>query len=79
MVLTATGFKSNIARKFRKPYLVNMPFSSFELLDCSKPIVVFGRDGQVGKSLQTCLKDLKTPVIFLGLADCDLSDESSIL
>jgi len=55
-----------------------MSFSSFELLDHSKPIVVFGRDGQVGKALQECLKDLKVPVVFLGRADCDLSDESSI-
>ena len=55
-----------------------MSFSSFELLDHSKSIVVFGRDGQVGKALQTCLKDLKVPIIFLGRTDCDLSDEASI-
>jgi dTDP-4-dehydrorhamnose reductase len=55
-----------------------MSYSSFELLDQSKPIVVFGRDGQVGRALQICLKDLKTPVIFLGRSDCDLSNELSI-
>jgi dTDP-4-dehydrorhamnose reductase len=55
-----------------------MSFSSFELLDRSKPIVVFGRDGQVGRALQVCLKDLKVPVIFLGRSDCDLSNELSI-
>jgi dTDP-4-dehydrorhamnose reductase len=55
-----------------------MSYSSFELLDHSKPIVVFGRDGQVGRALQVCLKDLKTPVVFLGRSDCDLSDELSI-
>lgn len=55
-----------------------MSFSSFELLDHSKPIVVFGRDGQIGKALQTYLKDLKMTAIFLGHADCDLSDELSI-
>lgn len=55
-----------------------MSFSSFELLDHRKPILVFGRDGQVGKALQICLKDLKVPVVFLGRADCDLSDEASI-
>jgi dTDP-4-dehydrorhamnose reductase len=55
-----------------------MLFSSFELLDHSKPIVVFGRDGQVGRALQVCLKDLKTPVVFLGRSDCDLSNEFSI-
>jgi dTDP-4-dehydrorhamnose reductase len=55
-----------------------MSFSSFELLDHSKPIVVFGRDGQVGRALQACLKDLKIPVVFLGRSDCDLSNELSI-
>jgi dTDP-4-dehydrorhamnose reductase len=55
-----------------------MSFSSFELLDHRKPIVVFGRDGQVGRALQVCLKDLKTPVVFLGRSDCDLSNELSI-
>ncbi len=56
-----------------------MSFSPFEFLDHSKPIVVFGRDGQIGKALQTCLKDLKVPVVFLGRVDCDLSDEASII
>ena len=55
-----------------------MSFSSFELLDHSKPILVFGRDGQVGKALQVCLKDLKTPAVFLGRDDCDLANEESI-
>jgi dTDP-4-dehydrorhamnose reductase len=55
-----------------------MSFSSFELLDHSKPIVVFGRDGQVGRALQVCLKDLKMPVVFLGRSDCDLSNDTSI-
>lgn len=55
-----------------------MSYSSFELLDHSKPIVVFGRDGQVGRALQVCLKDLKTPVVFLGRSECDLSNELSI-
>ena len=55
-----------------------MSFSSFEFLDHSKPIVVFGCDGQIGKALQVSLKDLKTPAVFLGRSDCDLSDESSI-
>jgi dTDP-4-dehydrorhamnose reductase len=55
-----------------------MSYSSFELLDQTKPIVVFGRDGQVGKALQVCLNDLKVPTIFLGRDDCDLSNESAI-
>jgi dTDP-4-dehydrorhamnose reductase len=52
-----------------------MSYSSFELLDHSKPIVVFGGNGQVGRALQVCLKDLKIPVVFLGRSDCDLSNE----
>ncbi len=55
-----------------------MSYSSFERLDHACPILVFGRDGQVGKALQTCLKDLKAPAVFLGRSDCDLSSESSI-
>ena len=56
-----------------------MSYSSFELLDQSRPIVVFGRDGQVGRALQICLKDLSVPAVFLGRADCDLTSESSII
>ena len=56
-----------------------MSYSSFELLDHSRPILVFGRDGQVGRALQACLKDLKVPAFFLGRADCDLTSESSIV
>jgi dTDP-4-dehydrorhamnose reductase len=55
-----------------------MSYSSFELLDHSKPILVFGRDGQVGRALQVCLQDLKVLVVFLGRSDCDLSNEFSI-
>jgi dTDP-4-dehydrorhamnose reductase len=55
-----------------------MSYYSFELLDHTKPIVVFGRDGQVGRALQVCLRDLKTPVVFLGRSDCDLANEGSI-
>jgi dTDP-4-dehydrorhamnose reductase len=39
---------------------------------------VFGRDGQVGKALQACLKDLKTPTVFLGRNECDLANEDAI-
>jgi dTDP-4-dehydrorhamnose reductase len=55
-----------------------MSYSSFELLDHGKHIVVFGCDGQEGRALQVCLKDLKVPVVFLGRSDCDLSNETSI-
>ena len=56
-----------------------MSYSSFELLDHGRPILVFGRDGQVGRALQICLKDLKVPTVFLGRADCDLISESAIV
>ncbi len=56
-----------------------MSYSSFELLNTSRPFVVFGRDGQVGRALQVFLKDLKIPAVFLGRADCDLTSESSIV
>jgi dTDP-4-dehydrorhamnose reductase len=55
-----------------------MSFSSFEFLDHSKPILVFGRDGQVGKALQVCLKDLKAPAVFLRRDECDLANEDAI-
>jgi dTDP-4-dehydrorhamnose reductase len=55
-----------------------MSISSLELLGRDKPIVVFGRDGQVGKALQVCLKDLTVPVVFLGRSDCDLSNELAV-
>ncbi len=55
-----------------------MSFSSFELLDHGKLILVFGRDGQVGKALQVCLKDLKNPAVFVGRAECDLANEDAI-
>ena len=55
-----------------------MSYSSFELLDQTRPILVFGRDGQVGKALRVCLKDLQVPTVFLGRADCDLSNEAAI-
>jgi dTDP-4-dehydrorhamnose reductase len=51
---------------------------SFKPLDRSRPILVFGRDGQIGRALQVCLNDLKVSAVFLGRADCDLSNEVAI-
>lgn len=56
-----------------------MPHSSFQLLNYRKPILVFGRDGQVGKALQVYLKNSQAPIIFLGRNNCDLSNELSIM
>jgi dTDP-4-dehydrorhamnose reductase len=56
-----------------------MSYSSFQLLDQSKPILVFGRDGQVGRELQICLEDLRVPAVLLGRNDCELSSEVAII
>lgn len=55
-----------------------MHYSSWELQRHTRPILVFGQDGQVGKALQTYLRNLKVQVLFLGRLDSDLSSESSI-
>lgn len=55
-----------------------MSYSSFDLLDVSRPILVFGKDGQVGRALQGCLKSFKVPVVFLGRDECDLSEGSAL-
>ncbi len=55
-----------------------MSFPSFHLSDHKHPILVFGRDGQVGKSLQVCLGELNAPAVYLGRSDCDLSNEFEI-
>jgi dTDP-4-dehydrorhamnose reductase len=55
-----------------------MSFSSFELLDHSNLILVFGSDGQVGKALQVCLNDLKISAVFVGRTECDLANEDAI-
>ena len=41
-------------------------------------IVVFGRDGQIGRALQKYLRVMKESVIFFGRDDCDLSDELAL-
>jgi dTDP-4-dehydrorhamnose reductase len=48
------------------------------LLDPSHPLLVFGCEGQVGKALQVCLTNLKIPVIYMGRADCDLTDQVAL-
>lgn len=55
-----------------------MSFSSFNLLNHDTNILVFGKDGQVGKALQQCLRDLKVNAVFLGRAECDLSKVDQI-
>lgn len=55
-----------------------MSNSSFELSELKKTILVFGRDGQVGRALQVLLRDLKIPVVFLGRSDCDLANELAV-
>jgi dTDP-4-dehydrorhamnose reductase len=45
----------------------------------SHPILVFGKDGQVGRSLQKLFKEFHVPVIFVGRSECDLADENAII
>ncbi len=52
--------------------------SSANLLNQTTKVVVFGKDGQVGRALQECFKCLDVPVIFLGREDCDLSNEVTL-
>ncbi len=51
---------------------------SADSLNQATKIVVFGKDGQVGRALQECFKYLDAPVIFLGREDCDLSNEVAL-
>ena len=45
----------------------------------SHPILVFGKDGQVGRSLQQLFKEFHLPVVFVGRSECDLSNEAAII
>ena len=54
--------------------------SQFNIPDLQgRKILVFGKDGQLGISLQKLFLHLKIPVVFLGREQCDLSQEQSIL
>lgn len=55
-----------------------MSYFPFELFDRSRPLMVFGRDGQVGLGLQAYLRSLKVPTVFMGRLDCDLSNASEV-
>jgi dTDP-4-dehydrorhamnose reductase len=56
-----------------------MSYSSFDLFDQATRIVVFGKDGQVGRSLQNTCKNFHASVIFLGREDCELSNQSALI
>jgi dTDP-4-dehydrorhamnose reductase len=56
--------------------MVSCP-SSGSLNQATK-VLVFGKDGQVGRALQECFKHLDVPVVFLGREDCDLSNEVAL-
>ena len=44
------------------------------------PILIFGKDGQVGLALQACCKEGSwSSVTFLGRDDCDLSDREAVV
>lgn len=44
-----------------------------------RTILVFGKDGQVGRSLRNCFENVTASVIFLGRQDLDLSDLSGLI
>jgi dTDP-4-dehydrorhamnose reductase len=52
--------------------------SSLPIGTLENPILVFGRDGQLGKAFQTHLQNTSWPVIFLGRSDCDLSNQTEL-
>lgn len=56
-----------------------MSYSSFDLYDQAIRIVVFGKDGQVGRALQNIFKSFHAAVVFLGRDDCDLSNQAAVL
>jgi dTDP-4-dehydrorhamnose reductase len=56
-----------------------MSYSSFDLFDQATRIVVFGKNGQVGRALQNMFKSFHASVVFLGRADCDLSNQASVI
>ncbi len=56
-----------------------MSYSSFHLLDQATRVVVFGKNGQVGRALQSVFKDFHATVVFLGRDDCDLGNQASVL
>lgn len=56
-----------------------MSDTSFNLLDQETRILVFGKDGQVGRSLQALLKNCSASVVFLGRSDCELSDRELLI
>ena len=45
----------------------------------SQPILVFGKDGQVGRSFQQLFKEFHLSVVFVGRAECDLADDAAII
>jgi dTDP-4-dehydrorhamnose reductase len=47
-------------------------------IDNQHKILVFGRDGQIGRALQEQLIGMGESVIFLGRENCDLSDELAV-
>ncbi len=55
-----------------------MSYSSFDLFDQDIRIIVFGKNGQVGRSLQILLKDFHASVVFLGREDCDLTNSLAL-
>jgi dTDP-4-dehydrorhamnose reductase len=56
-----------------------MSYSSFDLYDQATRVVVFGKDGQVGRALQNIFKNFHASVVFLGREDCELSNQKALV
>lgn len=56
-----------------------MSSSSINLLNDLKPILIFGKDGQVGRALKNYLRNSNSSIIFLGRNDCDLANQTLLL
>jgi dTDP-4-dehydrorhamnose reductase len=55
-----------------------MSFSYFSLSNQNTRILVFGKNGQVGRSLQAIFREFHSSVIFLGRDDCDLTSHLAL-
>ncbi len=51
----------------------------YQISNIAKPVLVFGCDGQVGKALHRCLRNLDVPAVFLGRTECDFANEDKII
>lgn len=59
--------------------MLSMFQTSIDLFDKTTNIVIFGKNGQVGKALQSYFKQYHKEAVFLGRDDCDLSNQAALI